>query len=291
MKLSFLTSNDNCSTCGASLSAMLRYCPTCRTDAGAPNVRACKTKENLKALLSRYSDAELLANKKGLSTEFDNLKEAVKLKSGVVVTMTASTARKLFEDPNALYDNYNQLVGANARKPADPDNDRHRCSVGGLLFGSYANNIVYGALSLTEKGLPTYGDVHCRLRAITIDKRTSFLETNSYNFIADHHIAPGDNLPCGYRADWENRHMLVLAKLLDSLSSGQTEDEWQSIIIKSDSYNRDKDDFIEAHIYENFDRNAIESMVRYTNKKLSSEQELDVSIALDLYNNFRKQTI
>lgn len=289
VELSGSTSIDSCSTCGAPLSAAMRYCPTCKVDAGAPNVRAFSTKEHQNALLARFTNSKLRANTKGLSTEFDNLEDIVDKKSGVVIAMPVSVARKLFEDPNALYENYDQLVGANARRPADQNNDRHRCSVGGLLFGSYANKIVYGVLSLTEKGLPTYGDVHCRLRSITIDYRTSFLETNSYKFIEDHNVTPGCKLPVGYIACWKNRDALVLAKLADSLSADQTESDWQNLLIYSDGCNRDKDDFIEAHIYENFDRNAIESMVTSTNKKLSRAQTLDRDIALELFSDFRKQ--
>jgi hypothetical protein len=207
----------------------------------------------------------------------------VKEKSGVVVSMPAGVARKLFEDPNIIYKTYEELVGDNARKSADPDNDRHRCGVGGLLFGSYAKRIVYGALSLTEEGLPTYGDVHCRLRSVTIDKRTSFLETNSYKFIKDHGIVPGDKLPVGYMACWRHRHSLALAKLADCLSTGQTESDWQAILIQSDGQNRKNDDFIEAHIYEGFDRNAIESLTAAIGKKLSRSERLDLDLALDQF--------
>jgi len=204
----------------------------------------------------------------------------VKEKSGVVVTMPAGIARSLLDNPKLLYMNYEQMVGANLRRPSDFDNDRQRCAVGGILFGSYANYIIYGALSLTEDGLPTYGDVHCRLRSVTIEKRTSFLETNSFRFVSEHHIVAGDNLPIGYMACWKYRHILVLSKLADRLSIGQTESDWQAILISSDGQNREKDDFIEAHIYENFDINAIESMVACTGKRLNRNEKLDLDIAI-----------
>jgi hypothetical protein len=214
----------------------------------------------------------------------------VKGKSGVVVSMSAGVAMKLFEDPNFLYDSYERLVGANVRKSATPDNDRHRCAVGALLFGSYADRIVYGALSLTEKGLPTYGDIHCRLRSVTIDERTSFLETNSYRFVREHSIIPGDKLPAGYTACWEYRHLLVLAKMADRLSTGQGESDWQAILIQSDGQNRENDDFVEAHIYEGFDRNAIESAVATTGKKPSKSEKLSIDLALHQFKLLREKT-
>ena len=285
-----LSSQDTCSVCGAPLVAILRHCPTCQTDAGAPNVRRCRTDENLKALTARYDSAQTRASAIGCSKEFSDLADLVENKSGVVVAMPAKVAMALFQDPNSLYTNYEKLVGANVRKPSDPNNDRHRCAVGGLLFGSYANYIIYGVLSLTEEGLPTYGDVHCRLRSVTIDKRTSFLETNSYKFIKDHGIVPGDKLPVGYMACWRHRHSLVLAKLADRLSSGQTESDWQAILIQSDGQNRKNDDFIEAHIYEGFDKNAVELMVASTGKKLSRDERIDLDIAISKFNRLGGKT-
>jgi hypothetical protein len=203
--------------------------------------------------------------------------------------MPAGVARGLLDSPNDLYVNYERLVGAKARKPADFDDDRRRCAVAGTLFGSYAKSIIYGALSLTGHGLPTYGSVHCRLRSVAIDKRTSFLETNSYRFIQDRGIVLGDDLPVGFKASWEHRHSLALAKIADRLSTGQTESDWQAIIIHSDGINRENDDFIEAHIYEGFDRNAIDSMVPSTGKKLSRDERLDQCIAIDKFTQLRRK--
>ena len=271
---------DTCSVCDAPLSATMRHCPTCRTDAGAPNVRCCRTDENLKALAARFDDAQARASASGCSREFSDLADLVENKSGVVVAMPAKVATTLFQNPNELYTNYEQLVGANVRKPADSDNDRQRCGTVGVLFGSYAKHIVYGALSLTEEGLPTYGDVHCRLRSVTIDKRTSFLEANSYRFVREHHIIAGDKLLAGYTACWEYRHLLVLAKMAGRLSTGQTESDWQAMLIQSAGKDRQNDDFVEAHIYEGFDRNAIESMVATTGKKLKKTDKLFFKLAI-----------
>jgi hypothetical protein len=268
----------------------MRHCPTCRADAGAPNVRACRTDENLKALVVRFAASRARATAIGCSKEFSDLEALVKEKSGVVVSMPAEVARKLFEDPSSLYSNYERLVGANLRRAADFDNDRNRCAVGGLLFGSYANYITYGALSLTGSGLPTYGTVHCRLRSVTIDKRTSFLETNSYRFVRDHGIVAGGKLPVGYMACWRHRHSLVLAKLADRLSTGQTESDWQAILMYSDDQNRKNDDFVEAHIYEGFDRNAVESLVASTDKQLNREERMDLDITILKFNRLKGKT-
>jgi len=277
------SSQEICSVCSAPLSSTLRHCPTCRADAGAPNVRHCRTDENLKALAARFDDAQARASARGCSKEFCTLSGLIEKQSGVVVSMPAGVARRLFEDPNSLYANYERMVGAGLRKPANLDNDQQRCAVGGVLFGSYANSIIYGALSLTKHGLPTYGSIHCRLRSVAIDKRTSFLETNSYRFVRDHSIVAGDKLPVGCMACWDLRHRLVLGKLEDRLSTGQTESDWEAILIQSDGQNRKNDDFVEAHIYESFDKNAIESLIPATGAKVTREEKLDLDIAISKF--------
>jgi len=290
MTSSTIGPEDICSECGASLSAARRHCPTCRADAGAPNVRACRIDENLEALVARYEASRGQAIAAGCLMEFSDIEATIEKKSSVVISIPAMVARSLFDDPNFIYNNYERLVDANVRRPANSGNDRLRRAVGGQLFGSYADDIVYGALSLTEEGLPTYGDVHCRLRSVAIEKRTSFLEVNSYRFVSDHCIGPADTLPSGYRACWKHRHRLVLAKLASRLSKGQTESDWQAILIQSDGQNRENDDFVEAHIYESFDRNAIESVVAATGKKLSRSEKLDIDLAIHQFKRLGGET-
>jgi hypothetical protein len=284
-----LCHNDICSECGAQLSSTMRHCPTCRADAGAPNVRRCRSKENLKALAIRFDAAQERANTKGCLKEFFTLLELLERQSGVVVSMPARVARDIICDPRDIYVNYEALVGASIQRSSKSDSDQHRCSVAGRLFGSYAHQIIYGVLSLNKEGLPTYGDVHCRLRSITINKRTSFLETNSYRFVENHQISFGGSLPLGYMACWNHRHRLVLAKLADSLLTGQVESDWQGILIHSDGKDRKNDDYIEAHIYEGFDRNAIESMTACFGKKMRKEDKLDLDIAIFKFKSFRQE--
>ncbi len=281
---------DVCPKCGALTSESLQYCPTCRTDVGAPNVRASRTEENLRALDERYNSQKSQAIEEGHSEEFSALENVVMEESGVVVSMSPAMARKMLEDPRTIYANYEKLVGVGARKPATLENDRHRCAVGGILFGSYADSIHYGLLSLTNYGLPTYGAVHCRLRAVTIEDRTSFLETNSYKFCEDHSLVPGgEKPPNGYTACWENRHKLVLSKLSGNLFKGQKKSEWQSILVQSDGKNREKDEFVEALIYNSFDSNAIEHMVENEGEELTRAEKLDMDLAIFQFNKIRGQ--
>ncbi len=272
-----------CSVCESPLIATKRHCPTCKNDAGVPNVRACRTDENLKALVARFETAKSLSTTNGVTKEFLDFEDLLKKESNVIISMSARMARNLFEDPKLVYLNYETLVKASVRNPANLENDQHRCAVGAILFGNYAKKIVYGTLSLTENGLPTYGNVHCQLRHVAIDKRTSFLETNSFKFIQEHGILPGKSLPVGYMACWDDRHRLVLAKLARRLSTGQTKSDWQEMLIQTDGQNRQNDDFVEAHIYESFDQNAIESFKVNPDKKLNRHDKLDLDILISKF--------
>jgi len=275
---------DICTECKSPISASLRCCPTCKADLGAPNVRLCKSDENSNALNARYQNACKKATSEKCLKTFKELEEAIKKNSVVVITMPASVARNLFENPVYLYNNYENLVGANIRTPAVFNDDRQRSVVGACLFGSYANCIVYGALSLATEGLPTYGELCCRLKNKAIEKRTSFLETNSFKFVEEHNITASKGLPLGYMACWEQRHLLVLIKLAERISDGQTESEWQELLIQSDSQNRKNDDFIEAHIYDNLNRYAVEAVVQCRSKKLNKAQQLDIDLAIESFN-------
>lgn len=272
-------SSEKCSKCDAILSSSLRYCPTCQSDAGTPNVRLSRTQDNLDALQERFTKAQKKAVSNLCSKEFTELKKAIVNKSGVVITLPVEVAYNLINDPRLMYVNHERLVGAGVRTPASFSDDQQRYAVGGRIFGSYADSICYGALSLTNEGLPTYGQVYCKMRSVTIEDRTTFLEMNSYPFVD----AYGSNLPLGYMACWENRHFLVMAKLVDRLSPGQTESDWQAILVESDGQNRQNDNFIEAHIFEVFNMHSIESVESTPGKKLSKVQNLQLDLVISTF--------
>jgi len=201
--------------------------------------------------------------------------------------MPAAVAKLLVTDPRNTYANLETLTGSGVRRAPAPEHDRHRRAVAALLFGIFGERICYGALSLNEHGLPTYGEIHCRLRDIAVQDRATFLETNSYRFVREKDIKPGARIPPGFRAAWDNRGQLALAKLVGSLQRKQTAADWQAILIKPDARDRSNDEFIEAHIYESFDINAVEEMVQVVGKRLSRDQRMDAKIALEKFRQAR----
>lgn len=252
--------DECCPKCGMRANEAVRHCQACGFDLGPPNVRASRTAKEVAALQIRYEDELANAKKSGCSTELDAFTKLVAERSSVVVSMSAEVALQLVSDESNLYANYEQLVGGGSRVPARFENDSHRLAVVGSLFGSYGEKLRYGVLSLTKNGLPTYGEIFCRLKPITIDTRVSFLEWNSYRFADERKPSAGNEFPPGYRADWERRNILAAVKLGTELQRGQTEKDWEGILVASDGANRSLDDFIEAQIYEGFNVFSIESM-------------------------------
>jgi hypothetical protein len=250
-------------------------------------VRECGALVERNALKERLRKIDVVIRSRKLEQVRNNLSDVVKRASGVVVAMPSGIALLLASDPRNVYENIETLVGAGARQAPPLEHDKHRKSVSGVLFGTYGDKLRYGILSLDGSGLPTYGDVSCRLRAVAISDRTSFLELNSYTFVNQHGIVPGTPIPVGYRAVWDNCDSLVLVKLSSRLAKGQGVAEWQRLMCYSDGKDRKNDDFIEAHIYDGFTIDAIEGMVDVKRKRDRSVA-IEVKLALDRFSK-RKQ--
>ena len=255
--------NENCSKCGAPQYAFNLECASCGTNLGFPNVRIANLPNEVKALDIRVQNSVENSKANGIFDEFSNLMHAADQHSKVIVSMPANIALNIVTDISVQFVNYERLVGAGTRSPAEFANDAHRRVVAGTLFANFGERIVYGALSLSERGLRTYGDIYCILKEVAIDERTSFLNTNSYRFV-EKYGASGH--PEGYRSDWPNRAKLVGTKLEESSSirKGQDITDWEQLLLICDGKNRDRDEFIEAHIFGSFNVFAIEKMVAAT---------------------------
>lgn len=271
---------STCLRCSFNITSWIERCPVCGVYLGAPNVRECTAPAEKTALKARAAQAAKEARKAGLTKELAGLLLAVKKRSAVVVSMPARIARQLVSDPRSLYLNYEDLVDEEIRIPALPEHDRQRRGVVGLLFGNYGPKLRYGCLSLTNEGVGTYGEIHCRMRNVAVDQRVTFLEMNSYLFVQKYSIQSGSPIPPGYRAVWDNRHLLVAAKLYTSLRAGQTDSEWQQLLLHSDGSNRGNDEFVEATIYGTFSMDAIEKMTMGDTTGLDDDALVDAKIAV-----------
>lgn len=211
------------------------------------------------ALMQRYHDARRCADTRDCQDVLEAFEAAVQ-ESCCVVNVDLDFLFHFFgENGNALYSTYQLGVRGQMRKHAAPDHDRDRTATEAILFGSYGDTIRYGALSPDGAGLRSYGPYAMRLRDVAIAARASVLEENSYDFVERHRLTPRSSVPRGYRAVWENRSLLAIAKLGSRLRNDMLMDEFAGILLFSNG-DRSADEFLEVHIYGSFDSNAVEAV-------------------------------
>jgi hypothetical protein len=244
-----------CSKCGSDVADNLARCPCCGTDAGFPNVKMASADAAM--LAQRAGDARLRADTRGAGSALTEFAQAVNA-SHAVANVDVDFLHKLLTDEKTLYTAYGKLIAAGARAPASVENDQQRTAVDGLLFGVCGAEIAYAALALDGRGLGSYGLVSLELRDVALAERASVLEENGYFFVQRHRIVPGDLLPGGYRAPWNTRREVAVAKLADRINAATTPSEHARLLLSSDGVDRRKDDFVEVHIYGPFNRRAIE---------------------------------
>lgn len=275
-------SNDDCPVCGAKGNEQLRNCATCLADLGFPNVRHAACATEARALHQRYDDGRKAAVKAGAGSEFDAMVDAISVSSVVVVSMPFLEARGFLGDRRKIYTNYESLVAANAREPAPKQSDADRASIGGMFFGSYADEIRYGLLSLNGKGLPSYGDVFLKLRSVTVERRVSFTEENTYLLADSLGLKVRQPVPPGYRSDWNGRHQLAGAKLGSFVTPGSTLVDWAQLLVRAGKTRKD-DSCIEAHIYGGFNKEAVDD-VDFARVPKTGRERLDADAIAELMN-------
>jgi hypothetical protein len=227
--------------------------------AGAPNVRGADRPEELQALEERYREAYKTATDGNYLPVLEEFDEALK-RAHAVINVDLKFLHHFTTGERNLYATYERAVEGRIRKPALLESDRERRKVGGALFGSYAHDISYAALSLDGQGSQSYGAYAIKLRDVAIRSRATVLENNSYDFMQKHELFRREKRPpLGYVASWHNKHKLAVAKLAEFLTPATREDDFPQLLLSS-AGDRATDEFIEVHIYGTFDLNAIESV-------------------------------
>lgn len=248
---------DTCSNCGEDVSKyyLNSSCPRCLHPIGHPNVREVSRDEEQEALEERYEVAFEMSQKDG---SYSNLKDldAAMHQTCAVVNGDLDFLHAFITNDKALYSTYTLQVRGNVRIPAEPQDDRRRMGIEGMLFGSYGAEIRYAALSLDGRGVVSYGPYAMQLSDVAIAKRATLLEENSFDFVETYAMRPGDVIPPGYRSTWQDRHKLVVAKLSERIKETTSPDAHPSLVLSSEG-NYDDDDFIEVHIYGPFNPRAV----------------------------------
>ncbi len=250
--------SSNCVVCGFEPLDLESRCPTCDTQRMPPNVVLASRLAEQDALVARVES--LLAGRPAASVaSLLAFGEAVR-RSVAVVNVSARYALDFLESNTLLYATYARLVESGARRPASGVDDTRRRSVESMLFGSYAEEMRYAALSLGGLGLVSYGPITMVLRDLAVAQRASLLEENSFQFVEKHMLRPGLSFPIGYRCPWPTRHYMAMAKCGAKIDGRTTGADHRELLLRQGS-GRSTDDFIEVYIFGPFGRGAVERIV------------------------------
>jgi hypothetical protein len=169
--------------------------------------------------------------------------------SRAVISRPIAEVQRLAHNDKQLYATYYQLLEAGVQLPNGSKWDVLRAVADAALFSGYKENIRFGALTLDGRGVEHYGECHLLLRDDMISHRATAFEENSTVWMKNHKIkmAHAHRLPKGYRATWDERAKLGIAKLGSRIASTTTAGDFPSLLIKQGN-SASKDEFIEVHV-------------------------------------------
>lgn len=242
--------------CGADIGFWEHVCAVCGTPHSYPNVR--KAEHERDTLMQFYRNAQSAARNAGMEPKVVILENVV-ADGKIVINTDINFLYNLINDPKMNFSNYHRLTDAQVRKAALEQHHIDRRVADDALFPNYLEHIVQGALSCDGQGLPNYGPVGVFLKNTVAQLRVSLLIDNSFGFLK-RHFQFQKPLPTGYRAVWDDRSRLAVVKHQPELTSSMSESEIRKLIVRPGP-DRYSDDFIEVHIYDGFDKRAIESVI------------------------------
>lgn len=237
-----------CQHCRHSFAIWLDRCPHCARPGLFPNVKMAEDAEEQKALSRRYDRAVRDAKARGAEPAVRDF-EAAAASSVAVIARSFEDTQRLAQGDDQGYATYYQLTQAGVRFVKGEKWDVLRRVADEALFGAYKQEIRFAALSLDGSGLRSYGECSLVLREDMIAHRASVFEENSVVFMDRHDVPMSEahKLPRGYRASWQDRSRLCIAKLGDKINAGTLASEFPGLLLRQSS-KPDKDEFVEVHV-------------------------------------------
>lgn len=252
--------NMKCGNCSYELPPHDVLCPVCHEYAGFPNVRAAEQESERAALAKRERNAEISTQARGCFDILQKFKSQIENSSKAIIARDIITVHKLVSEDNVLYPTFHQQVTGQSRIPQDNNWDKGRTAVESTLFPHYYEHIRFGSLSLEIQILSNYGRYVIVLKDAMIRNRASVFEENPFNFCRKHNIITGSCIPEGYRATWNQRQSLAIAKLHSKIEKTTQSIDFSGILLCSGEDGA-SDEFIEVHIYGPIHRMAIEKVI------------------------------
>jgi hypothetical protein len=244
--------------CNQPIPSHVTRCPICGADAGFPNVRAAARTQETTALDLRYRQAIQLADNRGAKAIVDEFANSLD-GSWPVLCKEIREVSEIVNRDDLAFVSFHQLVSSGWRTPTETRWDQIRESAESLMFPYYYKELQYAALSLDNLGPSGYGQCSIVLKQSTIKNRASLLEQNSIKFVTDRDLVAGTTLPTGYRATWEARCKLAIAKLAAIVDISTPPVDFPKILL--DDTSKTDCDLIEVQIYGAIHPQAIERIL------------------------------
>lgn len=252
--------SDTCQKCGSTIHYSQRRCAVCNTEAGFPNILACQRREEAEALLQRYDDARTSAGARGALTQLDAFEGAVASNSKAVMNRNLGALSNWLNGASELFLTFYNQMRYLGRVPSDNEWDSQRAAAEAAINPFCYEDLNFSALSLDGTGMHYYGPYTVTLKSVTIEDRASVFEINPFYFNKKHQIVAGRAPPCGYRAPWDVRAQLAVAKLHRQIAPNTVATEFPNILMEPRRGESDCD-FIEVHIFGPVNRLGIERIV------------------------------
>lgn len=271
-----MTYELECKACGYKNDIVKNSCEQCGTASShTPNVRRAIIPDELNTLSAYYKIAKSNLKMRKLTAEGIFFEHEVQNKGKAVININFSFLWQWLMHGHE-YMGYRRLVFDGVRQKAKFIDDITRSIADAILFGSEID-IVYAALTLDGRGLTSYGPISVILQTKLIEKRTSMLDRNSYDFIRDamaNGWKLGDSLPAGHLSDWKNRKKLALIKCEPNIVKGLTDQQAARLVLYSEGQ-RNTDQFLELYVNGKLINSVVESINFPVSllKELSEEEQ------------------
>jgi hypothetical protein len=208
-----------------------------------PNVRAAEVPAERAALDTRYQAALQKAESCGARKAVEDFETAAR-GSRAVISRPFRELERLSSSDKEMVSTFYQLIRGEVRLPHDNKWDILRGLADEALFPGSRESIRFAALSLDGRGLPHYGDCSFVLQESMIAHRASVYEENSAVAMKKHAYEP----PPGYRATWEERGKLCVAKLGGGIQAATAPAELPGLLLQPGAA-PEEDRFVEVHIW------------------------------------------
>ena len=238
-----------CPDCKNDIPQPATSCPHCGRPGIFWNVIHASNADERAALQSRYDTAKADAVSRGVDAMVQNFENTI-AGSVAVIARSDTEVLRLANSTRQLYATYYQQIEAGLRLPDADDWNVAREIADSLLFPSYKEHIRFASLSLDGIGLAKFGSCSITLRDEMIAHRASVLDENSVLFMERHNVKASrkSGMPKGFRATWDERGKLCVAKLAARIDSSSTPNQYSSLLLKQGASPED-DEFVEVHIF------------------------------------------